>query len=253
MGQLSNKVVLITGGSKGIGKEIAKTFAKEGAKVCILDIDQEAINNTTQEFNNENYEVHPFLADITNREQVENTIDEIGRVFSRIDILVNNAGITRDNLLFKMTDEDWNLVLDVHMTGSFICSQIVQKYMVEQKFGRIINISSASALGRKGQANYSAVKAGLQGFTKTLAMELGKFGITVNAVAPGFIETDMTKALAERLGVDYSDLINDKKKEIPVNRPGSPADVAYSALFFALDTSSFVNGQVLYVAGGPKT
>ena len=151
-----------------------------------------------------------------------------------------------------MTDEDWQTVMDVHLKGAFYCSRAAQKVMVEQKYGRIINISSTSALGNRGQANYSAAKAGLQGFTKTLAIELGKFGITVNAVAPGFIETEMTRATAARIGLDFGQFVEEVKKQIPVGRIGQPEDIAAALLFFASEEASFVNGQVLYVAGGPK-
>ncbi|MED4013715.1 SDR family oxidoreductase, partial [Priestia aryabhattai] len=186
------------------------------------------------------------------REQVESSMEEIVRTLGSIDILVNNAGLTRDNSFHKMTEDDWDLIMNVHLKGTYFCSQTAQKYMVQQQFGRIINISSVSALGNKGQANYATAKAGIQGFTKTLAIELGKFGITVNAIAPGFIETDMTKATAERLGLKFEELIEEKKKEIPMQRTGNPEDIANTALFFLLKESSFVNGQILYVAGGPK-
>src|SRR5690606_3651161 len=157
-----------------------------------------------------------------------------------------------DNMLFKMSDEDWMTVMDVHLKGAFYASRAAQHYMTKNSYGRIINISSTSALGNRGQSNYAAAKAGLQGFTKTLAIELGKFGITANAVAPGFIETDMTKATAERIGIPFDELVKASVASIPVGRSGKPEDIANAVAFFADERSSFVSGQVLYVAGGPK-
>lgn len=252
MGRYDGRVALVTGASRGIGKAISTAFAQEGAQVCLTDVNEESLLQTTQELRNDGYHVIHKVVDVTNRFQVEDavkmTIDQLGL----IDILVNNAGVTKDNLLFKMTDEDWNTVLDVHLKGSFICSRAVQENMIKNKYGRIINISSTSALGNRGQANYAAAKAGIQGFTKSLAIELGKFGITTNAIAPGFIETDMTKATAARIGITFEELIAKSISSIPVNRTGKPEDIANAVLFFASEESSFVNGQVLYVAGGPK-
>ncbi|WP_034748004.1 SDR family NAD(P)-dependent oxidoreductase [Halalkalibacter wakoensis] len=253
MKQLEGKVAIITGGSKGIGKEIAKKFAAQGGKVCVLDLDDTALNETKKECFKMGLELETFQVDVCQLTKVEQTFEHIANKFKKIDILVNNAGVIRDNLFFKMTEEDWDTVMNVHLKGSFHCSQIAQQYMVREQYGRIINISSTSALGKRGQANYSAAKAGVQGLTKTLAIELGRFGITVNAIAPGFIETDMTKATAQRLGIDFKELIRTNKKMIPVGRSGKPSDIANAALFFALEASSFVSGQVLYVAGGPRT
>jgi 3-oxoacyl-[acyl-carrier protein] reductase len=189
---------------------------------------------------------------VTDYTQVEQAVKEVHDTFGSVDILVNNAGVIRDNLLYKMTDSDWQTVMDVHLKGSFNAAKAAQKYMVEQKYGRIINISSTSALGNRGQANYAAAKAGLQGFTKTLAIELGRYGITTNSVAPGFIETEMTKETAARIGISFDDLIKHSVASIPVGRSGKPADIANTVAFFADEKSSFVNGQVIYVAGGPK-
>ena len=236
----------------GIGPAAARRFAREGARVCLADIDEEGIRRAEESLRGEGLEVFGLRVDVTDRAQVESAVEEIVKRYGRLDILVNNAGVIRDNLLFKMTDEDWQTVMDVHLKGAFYCSRAAQKVMVEQKYGRIINISSTSALGNRGQANYSAAKAGLQGFTKTLAIELGKFGITVNAVAPGFIETEMTRATAERIGISFEQFVEEVKKQIPVGRIGQPEDVAAALLFFASEEASYVNGQVLYVAGGPK-
>ncbi|HEV7235642.1 MAG TPA: SDR family oxidoreductase, partial [Ktedonobacteraceae bacterium] len=172
--------------------------------------------------------------------------------FGRLDILVNNAGVLRDNLLFKMSESDWDTVMGVHLKGAFLCSRAAQKYMVEQKYGRIVSLSSTSALGNRGQSNYSTAKAGLQGLTRTLAIELGPFGITANAVAPGFIDTEMTRSTARRQGLNPDDIIAQASKTIPVRRVGQPRDIANVICFLCSDEASFVNGQIIYVAGGPR-
>ncbi|GAB3805242.1 beta-ketoacyl-ACP reductase [Virgibacillus kimchii] len=251
-GNFEGRVAFITGGSRGIGKGIALRFAEEGAKIAVIDINEEALNEVQTEFKAKGYEIFTKKANVTQADEVEAAVKDIVNAYGRIDILVNNAGIIRDNLLFKMTDDDWQQVMDVHLKGSFYATRAVQKYMVDQKYGRIINISSTSAQGNRGQANYSTVKAGLQGFTKTLSIELGKFGITANAVAPGFIETEMTKATAERVGVPFDQFIQGAISKIPVARSGKPEDIANAVAFFADERSSFVSGQVIYVAGGPK-
>jgi 3-oxoacyl-[acyl-carrier protein] reductase len=175
--------------------------------------------------------------------------ETVGR-YGRLDILVNNAGVTRDNLIYKMSDDDWRTVLNVHLGGAFLCTRAAQKHMVERNYGRIVNVSSTAALGNRGQANYSAAKAGIQGFTRTLAVELGRYGVTVNAVAPGFIETDMTRDTAARLGVDFDDFVAGAVESIPVGRAGWPEDVAAAILYLASEEAGFVSGQVLYVSGG---
>ncbi|WP_231514852.1 beta-ketoacyl-ACP reductase [Oceanobacillus salinisoli] len=249
--RFDGRVAFVTGGSRGIGKGIAQLFAETGAKIGIVDVNEEALKETQKEFSEKGFEVLTKKADVSNAQEVEAAVKEVVDTFGRVDILVNNAGIIRDNLLFKMTDSDWEAVMNVHLKGSFNASRAVQQYMVDQKYGRIINISSTSALGNRGQVNYSAAKAGLQGFTKTLAIELGKFGITANSVAPGFIETEMTKATAERMGISFDELTSETLKSIPVGRWGQPEDIANAVLFFADEKSSFVSGQVIYVAGGP--
>jgi 3-oxoacyl-[acyl-carrier protein] reductase len=250
--RFSGRVVFVTGGSSGIGKGIVELFASEGAKVAFIDLNEEALSQTTSELKEKGYEVFSKIANVVDAEQVENAVKEVYEKFGSLDILVNNAGVIRDNLLFKMSDSDWQTVMDVHLKGSFNSARAVQKYMVENKYGRIINISSTSALGNRGQANYAAAKAGLQGFTKTLAIELGRYGITANSVAPGFIETEMTKETAARIGITFEQLIKASVANIPVGRSGKPADIANAVAFFADEKSSFVNGQVIYVAGGPK-
>ncbi|MGG3470653.1 3-oxoacyl-ACP reductase FabG [Neobacillus pocheonensis] len=251
-GRFTGRVAFVTGGSRGIGKGIVELFASEGAKVAIIDLNEEALSETANELREKGYEVYTKVANVVEAEQVEAAAKEVYDTFGSIDILVNNAGVIRDNLLFKMTDTDWQTVMDVHLKGSFNAARAAQKYMVEQKYGRIINISSTSALGNRGQANYAAAKAGLQGFTKTLAIELGRYGITANSVAPGFIETDMTKETAARIGISFEQLIQASVANIPVGRSGKPEDIANAVAFFADEKSSFVSGQVIYVAGGPK-
>jgi 3-oxoacyl-[acyl-carrier protein] reductase len=252
MRRFEGKVAFVTGGSRGIGKGIVTKLAEEGAKVGIIDINEEALTKATEELRGKGYDIFSKVANVVESDQVNAAVDDVVGAFGSVDILVNNAGVIRDNLLFKMTDDDWQMVMDVHLKGSFNAARAVQKYMVEKKYGRIINISSTSALGNRGQANYATAKAGLQGFTKTLAIELGKYGITANAVAPGFIESEMTMATAERIGVSFEDLIKERASKIPVRRTGKPEDIANAVAFFADEASSFVNGQVIYVAGGPK-
>lgn len=251
-GRFENRVAIITGGSRGIGKGIAENLAVQGAKIALFDVNEEALQATAEQFKQKEFACMTRVADVTSSEEVVEAVKEVYEHYGAIDILVNNAGVIRDNLIFKMTDTDWQLVMDVHLKGSFNMTRAAQKYMVQQKYGRIINISSTSALGNRGQVNYSAAKAGLQGFTKTLAIELGGFGITANSVAPGFIETDMTKETAARIGISFEQLIEASVSIIPVGRSGKPEDIANAVSFFADEKSSFVNGQVLYVAGGPK-
>jgi 3-oxoacyl-[acyl-carrier protein] reductase len=250
--RFTGRVAFVTGGSRGIGKAIVEQFAGEGAKVAIIDVNEEALSETAAELKEKGYEVFTKVANVVDAAQVEAAMEEVVSTFGSLDILVNNAGVIRDNLLFKMTESDWDTVMDVHLKGSFNATKAAQKYMVEQKYGRIINISSTSALGNRGQSNYATAKAGLQGLTKTLAIELGKYGITANSVAPGFIETEMTKETAARIGIPFEELIKYSVASIPVGRSGKPSDIANAVAFFADEKSSFVNGQVIYVAGGPK-
>ncbi|GAB3055472.1 3-oxoacyl-ACP reductase FabG [Virgibacillus ainsalahensis] len=251
-GRFEGRVALVTGGSRGIGKGVAQQFAEEGATIAILDINEEALAEAEKDFKEQGVTVLTKKANVVEADEMEVAVEEIVKTFGKLDILVNNAGIIRDNMLFKMTDSDWQQVMDVHLKGSFNVARAAQKHMVGKKYGRIINISSTSALGNRGQANYSTAKAGLQGFTKTLAIELGKFGITANSVAPGFIETEMTKATADRVGVAFDDYVKGAVSQIPAARSGKPEDIANAVAFFADEKSSFVNGQVIYVAGGPR-
>src|SRR6266496_563727 len=192
---VQDRVALVTGGGQGIGAAVARRLAAGGARVAVLDLDEAAASAVAKEIGGV-----AVGADVSKRDQVQTAVDRVVAEFGGLHILVNNAGVIRDNLLFKMSDDDWTIVMEVHLRGAFLASQIAQKHMVAAGFGRIISMSSTSALGNRGQVNYSTAKAGLQGFTRTLAIELGPFGITANAIAPGFVETAMTKATAERMG-----------------------------------------------------
>jgi 3-oxoacyl-[acyl-carrier protein] reductase len=252
MSRLEGRVAFITGASRGIGRATAHRFAREGARVCLADIDGDGVENAAAEIQKDGLDVYAARVDVTDREAVEAAIDGTAERYGRLDILVNNAGVIRDNLLHKMTDDDWDTVINIHLRGSFLCARAAQKHMVAQKYGRILNISSTSALGNRGQANYATAKAGLQGLTKTLAIELGKFGITANSVAPGFIETEMTKATAERVGVPFEQFVEAAAKASVVGRTGKPEDIAAALLYFATEEAGFTTGQVIYVAGMPK-
>lgn len=247
---VKDRVALVTGGAQGIGAGIAARLAADGAKVGVLDLQLDAAQATVDQITEIGGSAIALGADVSKREQVQAAVDTLVGEFGGLHILVNNAGVLRDNLLFKMSDDDWSLVMDVHLRGAFLCSQIAQKHMVEAKYGRIVSMSSTSARGNRGQANYSTAKAGLQGLTKTLAVELGPFGITANAIAPGFIETAMTKATAERIGITIEDMRDSAAKTLPVRRGGVPADIANTVAFFAGEEAGYVTGQVIYVDGG---
>jgi 3-oxoacyl-[acyl-carrier protein] reductase len=245
---LDGRVALVTGGARGIGAATARRLHADGARVAVLDLDAAAAAATADQTAGLG-----LACDVTDAAAVDAAVDQVAAELGRLDILVNNAGVTRDNLLFKMTEDDWDTVLSVHLKGAFLASRAAQKHMVAARHGRIINLSSTSALGNRGQANYSAAKMGLQGFTRTLAVELGPFGITVNAVAPGFIVTEMTDATAVRLGLTPAQLQEASAAAVPVRRVGFPDDIANAIAFFASDAASFVTGQTLYVDGGART
>lgn len=246
------RTAIVTGSARGIGAAVAKRFATDGMRVAVLDLDEAACQSVVDEIVDAGGTALAVGCDVTDEAAVTAAVERIAAELGAPTTLVNNAGIIRDNLLFKMSTDDWDGVLSVHLRGAFLMTRATQKYMTEAKFGRIINLSSTSALGNRGQVNYSAAKAGMQGFTKTLAFELGKFGVTANAIAPGFIATDMTAATAERIGMDFEAFKELNAQQIPVQRVGEPEDIAATASFFAREEAGFVSGQVVYVAGGPR-
>jgi 3-oxoacyl-[acyl-carrier protein] reductase len=250
MSRYAGRVAVVTGGARGIGAAIAGRFAEEGACVAVLDLDEDAASTTAAGLGAE--KAAGVSCDVADSDSVRTAVGRVVEELGSVDILVNNAGVTRDNMLFKMTEDDWDTVMNVHLRGSFLMSREVQKHMVAAMYGKIVNLSSVSALGNRGQANYSAAKMGLQGFTRTLALELGPFGINVNAIAPGFIVTDMTDATARRVGVEPEEYRKAAAERTPVRRVGYPEDIAAAAAFLCSDEASFITGQTLYVDGGAK-
>jgi 3-oxoacyl-[acyl-carrier protein] reductase len=240
------RVALVTGGGRGIGASCAERFARDGARVVVSDLDVAPAQEVAGPLGG-----MAIPCDVTQRDQVEAMFSRVLRELGRLDVLVCCAGLIRDNLLFKMSDEDWDLVIDTHLKGAFLCARAAQKSMVAQKYGKIVFLSSTSALGNRGQTNYSTAKAGLQGMARTLAIELGPFNINVNTVAPGFVETRMTRATAERMGIDYEAFKIGAASQTPLRRVGQPEDIASVIAFLCSDESSFISGQTVYVRGGP--
>jgi 3-oxoacyl-[acyl-carrier protein] reductase len=247
------RVAIVTGAARGIGAATALRLAADGLAVAVLDLDEASTADTVRGIEAAGGRALGVGADVSDAEQVQAAVDRVVAELGPPVVLVNNAGVTRDNMLFKMTDADWDVVMGVHLRGSFLTTRACQQHMVAARWGRVVNLSSTSALGNRGQANYATAKAGLQGFTKTLALELGKFGVTANAVAPGFIQTEMTRATAERIGRDWEEYVAERAAAIPVARAGVPEDIAHAVSFFVSEGAGFVSGQVLYVAGGPRT
>jgi 3-oxoacyl-[acyl-carrier protein] reductase len=251
MGRFDGRVVIVTGAARGIGFGTANRFAEEGASVAIIDLDESAASDAAGRLSLvDGAKAVGVGCDVSDAASVDAAIARVVEELGGVHVLVNNAGITRDNLLFKMTEDDWDLVMGVHLKGAFLMTKAAQKHFVEQRYGKVVNISSISALGNRGQANYSAAKMGIQGFTRTLGIELGPFGINVNAIAPGFIATEMTDATAARLKMDVEEFRKMNADANPVKRVGYPEDIAAAVTFLSADESSYITGQTLYVDGG---
>ena len=246
------RVAIVTGAARGIGAATAQRLAEDGFAVAVVDLDESSTAATVQAIEAAGGRALGVGADVGDADQVQAAVERVATELGPPLVLVNNAGVTRDNLLFKMSDADWDTVMAVHLRGSFLMTRAVQASMVEAGWGRIVNLSSTSALGNRGQANYATAKAGLQGFTKTLAIELGRFGVTANAVAPGFVVTDMTRATAARIGADWDEYVQQRAAAIPVGRAGRPEDIAHTVSFLVSEGAGFVSGQVVYLAGGPR-
>ena len=246
------RTAIVTGGARGIGAAIARRLARDGMRVAVLDLREDDAALVAKEIAAAGGEALALGADVSDADAVQAAVARVVDELGAPTVLVNNAGVLRDNLLFKMSDDDFDTVLRVHLRGAFLMARAVQAHQVAAGWGRVVNLSSTSALGNRGQANYAAAKAGMQGLTKTLALELGPFGVTANAIAPGFVVTDMTRATAERIGVEFDDFVAAAAQEIPVRRAGQPEDVAALASFLCSEESGFVSGQVVYAAGGPR-
>jgi 3-oxoacyl-[acyl-carrier protein] reductase len=250
-GRFEGRIALVTGGGRGIGAATATRFAAEGAAVVVSDLDREPAEAVALQIRDIGGRALAVACDVTERAAVEALFEAATREFETVDTLVTCAGIIRDNLVYKMSDDDWDLVIDTHLRGTFLCAQAAQRLMVPRRFGKMVFLSSNSALGNRGQANYSAAKAGLQGMARTLALELGPFNINVNTVAPGFIETRMTRAVAERTGIDYEALKKAAAERAALRRTGKPEDIAGIITFLCSEEASFVTGQTLYATGSP--
>src|SRR6201989_293623 len=249
---MPQRIAIVTGAARGIGAGTAKRLAADGMAVGVLDLNEEDGARTVGEIEEAGGTAIAVGADVSDADQVSAAVEKVAAELGPPTVLVNNAGVTRDNMLFKMTETDWDTVMNVHLRGAFLMTRAVQKYMTEAKFGRVVSLSSVSAPGNPAQTNSSTAKAGLQGFTKTIAIELGKFGVTANAIAPGFIQTEMTRATAERMGIPFEELIKGAASQIPVQRVGQPEDIAHLVSFLVSEGAGFVSGQVIYAAGGPR-
>ena len=247
------RVAIVTGAARGIGSAIALRRAADGMAVGVVDLDEQGSQRTAKEIVENGGRALPLGADVADERAAGDAVRQTAAELGPVTVLVNSAGIIRDNLIFRMSTADWDAVMDVHLRGAFLMTRAAQTHMTQEKWGRIVNISSTSALGNRGQANYAAAKAGLIGFTKTLALELGRFGVTANAIAPGFVETDMTQASAARQGLDYEEWKLAASREIPMGRIGKPEDIAAVASFLCREEANYVSGQVIYVNGGAKS
>jgi 3-oxoacyl-[acyl-carrier protein] reductase len=247
------RVAIVTGAARGIGAAIAHRLAADGMSVGVVDLDEQGSERTAKEIIENGGRAIPIGADVADERAASDAVRQTAAQLGPVAVLINSAGIIRDNLIFKMSATDWDSVIDVHLRGAFMMTRAAQTHMTQAKWGRIVNISSTSALGNRGQANYATAKAGLIGFTKTLALELGKFGVTANAIAPGFVETDMTMASAARQGLDYEDWKLTVARDIPLGRIGTPEDIAAVASFLCREEAGYVSGQLIFVNGGAKS
>jgi len=252
MNRFTDRVAIVTGAAQGIGAATASLLAEQGAAVAVVDLTTERAEPVVRKIAAAGGRAIAVGADVSDVTAVQQMVDSTLDAFGRVDILVNNAGITRDDLLFKMPKENWDAVIATNLTSLFLCCQAASAPMVKAKYGRIVSLSSRSALGNRGQVNYAAAKAGVQGITATLSLELGPFGITVNAVAPGFIATAMTDATATRVGYDPAEYQKLASEQIPLRRVGQPEEVASVIAFLASDEASYVTGQTLYINGGAR-
>ncbi|MGA8426289.1 MAG: 3-oxoacyl-ACP reductase FabG [Candidatus Dormiibacterota bacterium] len=250
MNRFRDQVALVTGGGQGIGEATVRRFAEEGAKVVVADLNREAADAVVARITAADGQALAVRCDVQDEASVEALAEAALGRFGQVDVLVSNAGVTRDNLLHKMSLAEWDEVIQVHTRGAFLCARAVARNMVSRRFGKMVFLSSTSALGNRGQANYSTAKAGLQGLTRTLALELGPFQINVNSVAPGFVDTAMTRAVAERLHMPLEDFQREAAARVPLGRLGQPEDIAAVIAFLCSADASYVSGQVIYVNGG---
>jgi 3-oxoacyl-[acyl-carrier protein] reductase len=244
------RTAIVTGAARGIGAAIATRLAADGMQVAILDLDASTAEPLAESLRANGSRAIALGADVADESSVDAAVQRCADELGPPVVLVNNAGIIRDDLLFRMGAGDWDAVVGVHLRGAFLMSRACQRFMTEARWGRIVSMSSISAFGNRGQANYSAAKAGLEGFTRTIALELGPFGVTANAIGPGYIETDMIRQTADRLGEPYDDFVARVAAGVPVRRMGQPDDIAAAVSFFVRDEAGFVTGQTLYVSGG---